>query len=392
MHIPAYAYATIRSALPHVPTSRQVAALDCCLCDQPFDDRLPVPLGPTPESGLFGCHPCLRRLVTRARRARDASLTRDAEQARARAAAWLPVRERHLARLGRVTEAAEAVTTLVRDNSVEPLHMAWLLVSLESANSWLPDKPEPPWPAEREDRDLKDAGFRLRLAMIGAREAVAEQLAYHVINQAQPAEPEMCEEFECPGDCTGRHDVTDIDCGPDCVFDDLAEHGITVERPEPEPPSFGPAASRGSARTDPEETGEETEGDSLPDMEEYASPVLLARLGIDADDPDALLNAAAVGLVGDAWREGPLEAIHGAEDGPSDAEMFAQGVDLYRRARAALAAARDNGPEELLRSWPSHPTWICGGPAARASRCAQCPGRWPNSSATSTTGCGSPVR
>ncbi|WP_245771364.1 hypothetical protein [Actinacidiphila guanduensis] len=317
-----------------------MAALDCCICDSPFDDRLPVPLGPTPESGLFGCHPCLGRLVARARRNRYAARTQDAEKARDEAAAWLPVRERHLARLGRVTEAAEAVTTLVREESVEPLRMAWLLVSLESANSWIPDAPEPPSSVESEDRDLKDAAFRLQLAMIGAREVVAERLAYHVINQAQP--PEMCEEFECPDGCTGRHDVTDIDCGPDCIFDDLAEHGVMVEPPEPETPFFVEAGARR-----PSGTADVREGDSIPDMEATA-PQVLTRLGVDPDDLDVLLNAAAVGLVVDAWREGPLEAIHGTVDGPSDAEVFAQGVDLYRRARAALVAARDDGPEGLL--------------------------------------------
>ncbi|MGW6911401.1 hypothetical protein [Streptomyces sp. NPDC054940] len=60
------------------------------------------------------------------------------------------------------------------------------------------------------------------------------------------------------------------------------------------------------------------------------------------------MSAAAVGLVADAWREGPLDGIHAADDGPSDGEIFAQGVDLYRWARAALLAARDDGPEELL--------------------------------------------
>ena len=56
MHIPYYARATIRSALPTVPTSRQVEALDCCLCDKPFGGQLPVPLGPTMARDSPSCN------------------------------------------------------------------------------------------------------------------------------------------------------------------------------------------------------------------------------------------------------------------------------------------------------------------------------------------------
>ncbi|MFJ8730227.1 hypothetical protein [Streptomyces bauhiniae] len=340
MHIPDYAYALIRSALPNVPTSRQVGALDCCFCDQPFEDRLAVPLGPTPDSGLFGCRLCLTRLVARARRGRDAALTQDAERARNESAAWLSSRERHLARLDSARQAAEAVAGLARDDDTEPLQVAWLLVSLESAYAWIPEGPEPPASAERETSDLKDEAFRLDLAMITAREAVAERLAYHLINEAQPEEPEVCEELECPDDCSGRHDLSDIDCGPDAVFEDLTRLGITVEQPEPEPLPPGLTARVGGT-----DAGERSS--LLPDIEDQA-PVVLAHFGIDADDMDALVSAAAVGLVADAWRDGPLDLIHAAEDGPSDGEIFAQSIDLYRRARAALVAARDDGPEMLL--------------------------------------------
>ncbi|MFD6590319.1 hypothetical protein ACFWED_25945 [Streptomyces anulatus] len=342
MHIPVYAHDTIRAAvLPGMPTSRQVGGLDCRLCDEPFgEDLAAIPLGPTPTSGLFGCRPCLSRLVTRARRARDAALTHDAERARAESGAWIPVRERHLARLDSVRQAAEAVAELARGGNAEALRVAWLLVSLESAYTWIPDAPEPPASVDREESELKDEAFRLDLAMITAREAVAERLVYHLINEAQPEEPEMCEEFECPEGCSGRHDSSHIDCGPDAIFDDLAEHGITVEPPEPEPLSPRLAALLGRSEA-------EEKLSPLPDIEEQA-PVVLKHFGIDADDPDVLVSAAAVGLVADAWREGPLDVIHAADGGPSDGEIFAQSVDLYRRARTALVAARNDGPEVLL--------------------------------------------
>ncbi|MET9597277.1 hypothetical protein [Streptomyces sp. NPDC006459] len=342
MHIPAYAHDAIRAAaLPSMPTSRQVGGLDCCLCDKPFGkDLAAIPLGPTPTSGLFGCRPCLTRSVTRARRARDAARTYDAEQARAESDAWMPVRERHLARLDSVRQAAEAVAGLARGTDVEALRLAWLLVSLESAYIWVPDTPEPPASVGRMDAEMKDGAFRLDLAMIEAREAVAERLAYHLLNEAQPEAPEMCEEFECPEDCSGRHDSSHIDCGPDAVFEDLADHGITVEQPEPEP--LVPRLAALLGRPEVEENHS-----PLPDIEEQAT-VVLAHLGIDVDDTDVLVSVAAVGLVADAWREGPLDAIHAADDGPSEGEIFAQSVDLYRRARAALMAAKDDGPEVLL--------------------------------------------
>ncbi|MEV7714925.1 hypothetical protein [Streptomyces sp. NPDC088270] len=342
MHIPAYAHETIRAAaLPRVPTSRHVGGLDCCLCDKPFGkDLAAIPLGPTQTSGLFGCRLCLNRLITRARRARDTAMAHNAQRDRADSAAWSQVRERHLNRLGSVRQAAEAVAGLAADGDTDPLKVAWLLVSLESAYTWVPDTPEPPVSVGREESELRDGAFRLDLAMISAREAVAERLAYHLLNEARPEEPDICEEFECPEDCSGRHDSTHIDCGPDAVFDDLAEHGINVEQPEPEPQSPRLAAPLGRAEA-------EVEHSPLPDIEEQASTVL-NHFGIDADDTDVLVSAAAVGLVADAWREGPLDVIHAADDGPSDGEVFAQSVDLYRRARAALVAAQDDGPEALL--------------------------------------------
>ncbi|MGW6241791.1 hypothetical protein [Streptomyces sp. NPDC055094] len=324
-----------------MPTSRQVGGQVCCLCDRPFGENLAaIPLGPTPASGLFGCHPCLTRLVTRARRTRDTALAQDAERIRVESAAWLPLREAHLARLGSVRQAAEAVAGLARDEGTETLRVAWLLVSLESAYTWVPDTPEPPASLDREDSELKDETFRLDLAMITAREAVAERLVYHLINEAQPEEPEMCAEFECPEGCSGRHDSSHIDCGPDAVFDDLAEHGITVEQP-----ASGPLSPRLAALLG--ETEAKEKRPLLPDIEEHA-PTVLAHFGIDADDTDVLVSVAAVGLVADAWREGPLDVIHAADDGPSDGEIFAQSVDLYRRARTALVAARDDRPEVLL--------------------------------------------
>jgi hypothetical protein len=334
MHIPAYAHATIRAALPDMPTSRQVGALDCCLCDEPFgEDRGAVPLGPTPTSGLFGCPACLRRLVRRARRSRDARLVRNAERARTEEAVWQAECERYLAGVTSVREAAEAVTRLADEETLEPLRIAWLYVSLESAYAWADgDVPEPPDSVGSDGETLQDETLRLNLQMISAREAVANRLAYHLINQAAPAEPELCAELECPEECSGRHDTEHIDCGPDAVFEDLREHGVEIERREDTAARFTAAAPRERKRTlDPEEL-----------------VTVLTHCGIDTDDTDLIVSAAAVGLVAVAWRDGPLETIRETGGGPSHGEVFAQSVDLYRRARAALLAAREDGPEALL--------------------------------------------
>ncbi|MET8980371.1 hypothetical protein ABZX85_32675 [Streptomyces sp. NPDC004539] len=333
MHIPGYAHATIRSALPTVPTSRQVSALVCCFCDDPFGkDLAPVPLGPTPDSGLFGCRPCLTRLVTQARRTRDGALVLNAKQFQAAAAEWEARRGRCLAELARVHEAAEAVRQLAEKGELEARRIAWLYVSLESAFAWATDDlPEPPEYADPDDSMLRDGKFRLDLEMISAREAVAERLVYHLINEGMPAEPEMCEEFECPEGCDGRHDTDHIDCGPDAVFEDLLEHGFEIERAE-SPPYTVPVSS-------------EEPGDRKLSEEDMAT--VLTHFGIDVDDTEALLSAAAVGLVATAWEEGLDEVIDGADIVPSRGEFRAQWSDLYRRARTALLSARER-PEALL--------------------------------------------
>jgi hypothetical protein len=84
----------------------------------------------------------------------------------------------------------------------------------------------------------------------------------------------------------------------------------------------------------------------FPDLEEQASAAL-PHLGIDPGDPEVLLSAAAAGLAAEALLHETLDAICAATGGPDAGDVFAQGVDLYRRARKALVAARDGGPERL---------------------------------------------
>ncbi|MER5865509.1 hypothetical protein [Kitasatospora sp. NPDC002040] len=312
---------------------------DCCVCGAPFSRTLgAVPLGSDPESGPSGCRPCLTRLVSRARETRDAALAQGAEQVRQDTESWQSVREHHLAQLDAVGRAAEEVAALAGNDEIPALRVAWLSVSLESAYTWIPDTPQPPASISQEDALLTSAERHLSHSMITAREAVADRLAYHLINAAQSEEPEMCEEFECPEDCSGRHDVSDIDCGPDAIFEDLQQHGVTVE--EPGPP---PLSSRLTALLAPRP---EQQPPLFPGLEEQASTVL-AHLGVDASDPEVLLSAAAAGLAAEALLNEALDAIRAAPGGPDAGDVFAQGVDLYRRARKALLAARDGGPERL---------------------------------------------
>jgi hypothetical protein len=63
------------------------------------------------------------------------------------------------------------------------------------------------------------------------------------------------------------------------------------------------------------------------------------REGIGPDE-GTIVSAAAVGLVELVWRNSPLEDMHADGGlrgrGPSDGEMFAESVALYRVARDAL--------------------------------------------------------
>ena len=53
---------------------------------------------------------------------------------------------------------------------------------------------------------------------------------------------------------------------------------------------------------------------------------------------DAVVNAMAVGLVVELWRNGPTESMHSNQRGPSDAAMFAESTDLQIQAVHALAS------------------------------------------------------
>lgn len=297
MHIPAYARATIRAALPTVPSSRQVGALECCLCAEPFGEKpAPVPLGPTPTSGLFGCRPCLRRLVARARRSRDAALVQDADRARVERAAWERARERYVAGVESVREAAEAVTRLAGNANVAPLRIAWLLVSLESAYAWATDDPpEPPASVDPEDTGVRDGEFRLLLEMTSAREAVADRLVYHVIDQATPEEPELCAEWGCPQDCSGRHETEHIDCGPDAVFEDLAEHGVVVERAGPGPSHQDPATTAKKPAADASDVFKNPGHFGMPGRPAAVTSAMERLTALDRSDaPEALSGLGAV--------------------------------------------------------------------------------------------------
>jgi hypothetical protein len=54
--------------------------------------------------------------------------------------------------------------------------------------------------------------------------------------------------------------------------------------------------------------------------------------------PEGIMSAMAVGLVIEAWRNGPVEAMHGSGRGPDDAAMFAESTALHSKAIAALNA------------------------------------------------------
>jgi hypothetical protein len=53
---------------------------------------------------------------------------------------------------------------------------------------------------------------------------------------------------------------------------------------------------------------------------------------------DAVINAMAVGLVIEVWRNSPVEDMHASSRGPSDAAMFAESTTLHTEAVNALTA------------------------------------------------------
>ena len=55
---------------------------------------------------------------------------------------------------------------------------------------------------------------------------------------------------------------------------------------------------------------------------------------------DAMVSAAAVGLVIEMWRTGPVENMHASLRGPSDAAMFAESAALHNAAVTALTVSR----------------------------------------------------
>lgn len=55
-------------------------------------------------------------------------------------------------------------------------------------------------------------------------------------------------------------------------------------------------------------------------------------------DPDAIVQAMAVGLVIEVWRNGPVEDMHSGRRGPSDAAMFAESTAVHDEAVKALTA------------------------------------------------------
>ncbi|MEV5501611.1 hypothetical protein AB0M50_40075 [Nonomuraea fuscirosea] len=53
-------------------------------------------------------------------------------------------------------------------------------------------------------------------------------------------------------------------------------------------------------------------------------------------DVDAIVNAMAVGLVIEVWRNSPVEDMHAGRRGLDDAAMFAESTALYGRVVLAL--------------------------------------------------------
>ncbi|WP_432861779.1 hypothetical protein [Microbispora rosea] len=178
------------------------------------------------DGSLFACRGCLTAFVAQIRRKHHAASGRVVQRP---IGTLLPALNRYLSSIENVRRAGEGVERLAEAGNLESLQLAWLLVSLESAHTWAVDeRPESLSAATEGSAEVKRVEFALFLQMYQVRSLVANAFAYHLINEAAPAEPETCAEFECPPDCQGRHDVEHIDCGPDDIYEALARHGVSV--------------------------------------------------------------------------------------------------------------------------------------------------------------------
>jgi hypothetical protein len=232
MHIPAYALDEIHDSIPSALNLQQAEGTHCCFCNSPFPQpRLRVPLRSAEGLSLNGCRPCLTALVARVRRQRDSNLTEQIPRPHLDDLIQGREEQEYLNSLMNATRAAKAVTRLLADKDLSPQEVAWVAVALESAFDWATSgKERLPCLADSPDSPFAKTEVCLYLEMSSAREFIAHRLVYHVLNESSSPEPEMCEEFECPADCSGRHEFDHIDCGPDEIFDALARHG--VELPE----------------------------------------------------------------------------------------------------------------------------------------------------------------
>ncbi|MEV4224858.1 hypothetical protein [Nonomuraea sp. NPDC049725] len=200
--------------------------MNCALCDEPFaspgNQRIAVE--PGNDDSLYACRDCLTAFVAQVRRERHAASERAVESA---GDTLPPALKRYLSSVENVRRAGDAVERLAEAGNLEPLQLAWLVVSLESAHAWAME--ERPVPLSPEGgAEVKRIEFALFLQMHQVRSLVANIFTYYLINQAAPAEPETCAEFECPSDCQGRHDVEHIDCGPDEIYEALEGHGVII--------------------------------------------------------------------------------------------------------------------------------------------------------------------
>ncbi|MFL1596261.1 hypothetical protein NQ854_25600 [Rhodococcus ruber] len=75
----------------------------------------------------------------------------------------------------------------------------------------------------------------------------------------------------------------------------------------------------------------------------------------------AVLEAMAVGLVQDVWRNGPVEHMHSSKRGPSDTTMFVESTDLHSHAVKTLTSPdRVRGLLEFERHLPDRDrVWAC---------------------------------
>lgn len=226
MNIPGHAESLVQERIPADLDADQIAGRHCVYCGVDFaaTRRKPVPVGQ--DRNVRGCRYCLTEIIAEARVERDKAARGAKLKEEARVRYNRSLAERYRQASNELHLAVQCIEELVEEEVLDALELSYLMLQMESAYEWAKTwKPE----MYLEDGPSPMADLDLELKILHLHKSAFRNLAYQVINEAMLPEPDMCEDLECPEDCDGKHEWSDIDFGYDSVFERLSEHGCYFE-------------------------------------------------------------------------------------------------------------------------------------------------------------------